>query len=254
MPRFMKPGRTVRWVVLATVMISMSMVAFEATIVATAMPQIVADLGGLTLYTWVFSSYLLTQTALTVVFGKLADVYGRKPIALLGIGVFLVGSLLAGFATSMPALIVFRLVQGVGAGAMQPAAMTIVADLYPGRERGRVQGYLSSVWAVSGIVGPLLGGLIVRNFAWSCVFWINLPVGLIAIAGYVLFLHEEPQHRRVSVDFAGAALAALAIASLMLLLTEASSAGPGFESVAGAVFVVSAVLFVRQERRAPDPM
>lgn len=250
----LKPRTTIRWVVLATIMVSMSMVAFEATVVATAMPRIVADLGGLTLYSWVFSSYLLTQTALTVVFGKLADVYGRKPIALLGIGIFLVGSLLAGFANSMLALVVFRLIQGVGAGALQPAAMTIIADLYPGRERGRVQGYLASVWAMSAIVGPLLGGLIVRNFAWSWVFWINLPIGLVAATGFIVFLREQAPHRKVSVDFAGAGLAATAIAALMILLTEASSGGLLLEGSAAVVFVVCAVLFFWQERRAPDPM
>jgi Na+/melibiose symporter-like transporter len=120
-----------RSLVIASIMASMAMVALEATIVATAMPRIVTDLGGLRLYSWVFSSFLLAQTAMTVVFGKLADVYGRKPIMLFGIAVFLVGSVLAGFAWSMPVMIVFRLIQGVGAGAIQPVSMTIVADLYP---------------------------------------------------------------------------------------------------------------------------
>jgi EmrB/QacA subfamily drug resistance transporter len=235
-------------------MISMSMVAFEATIVATAMPKIAGDLGGLTLYTWVFSSYLLTQTALTVVFGKLADIYGRKPVALFGIAVFLAGSILAGFATSMPALIVFRLIQGAGAGALQPASTTIIADLYPGRERGKIQGYLASVWAVSAIVGPLLGGLIVHSFAWSWIFWINVPIGCLAAGGFILFLHEQGQRRQVSVDVAGAILAAVAIASLMLLLTEASNFGLLFEGAIAAVLLVSVGLFVLQERRAPDPM
>ena len=135
-------------------MTTMAMIAIEATIVSTAMPQIVADLGGLRLYSWVFSSFLLAQTAMTVVFGNLADIYGRKPVMLVGIAIFLLGSLLAGFAWSMPAMIGCRLIQGVGAGAMQPVAMTIVADLYPARERGKVQGYLASVWAIAAVVGP----------------------------------------------------------------------------------------------------
>lgn len=254
MPLPTESRTTVRWVVLATVMMSMAMVAFEATIVATAMPQIVADLGGLSLYSWVFSSYLLTQTALTVVFGKLADLYGRKPVALIGIGVFLLGSVLAGFAWSMPSLIVFRLIQGIGAGALQPAAMTVIADLYPGNQRGKIQGYLASVWAISAVVGPLLGGIIVHSLSWSWVFWINVPVGILATLGFVFFLHEEKRHKRGSVDIIGAVLAAVTVGSLMILLTEASSSGLAFELGAAAICVVAAGLFVLQERRAKDPM
>lgn len=159
-------------------MTSMAMIAIEATIVSTAMPQIVADLGGLRLYSWVFSAFLLAQTAMTVVFGNLADVYGRKPIMLIGIGIFLLGSILAGFAWSMPVMIWCRLIQGVGAGAMQPVAMTVVADLYPARERGKVQGYLASVWAVAAVIGPVLGGLIISSVSWAWIFWINIPVGI----------------------------------------------------------------------------
>jgi MFS family permease len=156
-----------RALVIAAVMASMAMVAIEATIVSTAMPQIVAQLGDLHLYSWVFASFLLTQTAMTVVFGKLADLYGRKPVMLAGIAIFLLGSVLAGFAWSMPAMIVFRLIQGVGAGAIQPVTLTIVADLYPARERGKVQGYLASVWAISAVVGPMVGGFIIHNMSWA---------------------------------------------------------------------------------------
>src|ERR1700744_4602728 len=161
--------KTSRPFVIASVMASMAMVAIEATIVSTAMPQIATQLGGLNLYSWVFSSFLLTQTALTVVFGKLADLYGRKPAILAGIAIFLVGSILAGFAWSMPAMIVFRLLQGVGAGAILPVALTIVADLYTTKERGKVQGWLASVWASSAVVGPLAGGVIVKNWSWAWI-------------------------------------------------------------------------------------
>src|SRR5580658_5449213 len=182
--------QTTRPLVIASVMASMAMVAIEATIVSTAMPQIVTQLGGLHLYSWVFSSFLLAQTAMTVVFGKLADVYGRKPVMLFGIAVFLIGSLLAGFAWSMPIMIVFRLIQGVGAGAIQPVSMTIVADLYPPHERGKIQGYLASVWAISAVLGPMAGGLIIRDWSWSWIFWINIPIGLASAAGFIFFLHE----------------------------------------------------------------
>ena len=182
--------------VVAAVMAAMFMIAIEATIVSTAMPQIAGQLGDLHLYSWVFSSFLLTQTATTVVFGKLSDMFGRKPVLLVGIGVFLVGSTLCGFAWSMTSLIGFRLLQGVGAGAIQPVALTVVGDLYPANERGRVQGWLSSVWGVSSVLGPLAGGLIIQHASWSWVFWINLPVGLAAAAGFWRYLREDVAARR----------------------------------------------------------
>jgi EmrB/QacA subfamily drug resistance transporter len=248
------PSKSSRPLVIASVMASMFMVAIEATIVATAMPQIVAQLGGLHLYSWVFSSFLLTQTATTVVFGKLADLYGRKPVILLGIAVFLVGSLLAGFAWSMPTMIAFRLIQGVGAGAMLPVAMTIVADLYPARERGKVQGYLASIWAISAVAGPMAGGLIVRDLSWAWIFWINIPVGLAAGAGFIAFLQENVTYETRSIDVVGAALFTIAIAALMTALTQAAASDNTSALWAAGLFCVTAALFVLQERRAVDPM
>ncbi|HVE23639.1 MAG TPA: MDR family MFS transporter [Acidocella sp.] len=235
-------------------MASMVMVAIEATIVSTAMPQIVAQLGGLRLYSWVFSSFLLTQTAATVVFGKLSDLYGRKHIMLLGIAIFLVGSVLAGCAWSMPSMIVFRLIQGMGAGAVQPVGLTIVADLYPARERGKIQGYISSLWAVSAVLGPIVGGLILRDFSWAWIFWINVPIGLAAAAGFMLFLHDSPKHERRSIDIAGAALFTVAIASLLIALTETGTSHGETVLLMTGLFAVSAILFLLQERRAADPM
>jgi EmrB/QacA subfamily drug resistance transporter len=245
------PAKSLRPLVIASVMASMFMIATEATIVSTAMPQIVAQLGGLRLYSWVFSSFLLTQTAMTVVFGKLADIYGRKPVMLAGIGMFLVGSILAGFAWSMPMLIAFRLVQGIGAGAVQPVALTIVADLYPVRERAKVQGYLASVWAISAVVGPMAGGVIIRNLSWAWIFWINVPIGFIAVAGFIAFLNEGRTNQGRSIDIAGAVLFATAVASLMITLTEAEG-GSGW--IAAAIFCVSSFLFVVHEQRASDPI
>ena len=170
--------QTNRPLVLASVIAAMFMVAIEATIVSTVMPQIAGQLGGLNLYSWVFSSFLLTQTATTVVFGKLSDLYGRKPVLLFGIAIFLIGSVLAGFAWSMPSMIVFRLIQGVGAGSIQPVGMTVVGDLYSARERGKIQGFLASVWGISAVLGPLAGGLIIQKLSWAWVFWINVPLGL----------------------------------------------------------------------------
>lgn len=235
-------------------MASMAMVAIEATIVSTVMPQIASQLGGLHLYSWVFASFLLAQTAMTVVFGKLSDVYGRKPVMLTGIAIFLLGSVVAGFAWSMPAMICFRLIQGIGAGAVQPVALTIVGDLYPVRERGKVQGYLASVWAVSAVLGPMLGALIVQKLSWSWIFWMNVPIGIAAATGFWLFLREPPIARRTSIDLIGAFLFALGIAALMISLTEF---GIGHRGAAGGwalVFIITLALFVMQERRAHDPM
>jgi len=246
--------KSARSLVIASVMMSMFMISIEATIVSTAMPQIVAQLGGLHLYSWVFSSFLLTQTAMTVVFGKLADVYGRKPMMLVGIAIFLIGSILAGFAGSMMTMVVFRLIQGVGAGAVQPVAITIVADLYPARERGKIQGYLASVWAISAVLGPIAGGFIIRDWSWPWIFWINVPIGIAAAVGFIVFFHEHAKRERRSIDILGAALFTVAVASLLIALTEAGTSDDTPALVAGGVFCLSLVLFIAQERRAADPM
>jgi EmrB/QacA subfamily drug resistance transporter len=243
-----------RALVIASVMTTMAMIAIEATIVSTAMPQIVADLGGLRLYSWVFSSFLLAQTATTVVFGNLADVYGRRPVMLAGIGIFLLGSLAAGFAWSMPVMICCRLIQGVGAGAMQPVAMTIVADLYPARERGKVQGYLASVWAVAAVAGPLVGGLIIRSVSWAWIFWINIPVGVAAAAGYILFLKDHRIHARRTIDVGGTISFTVAVTSLLVALTEVGNHHPRRLAIAAGLTVIAAAVFARQERRAANPI
>ncbi|WP_260599478.1 MDR family MFS transporter [Sphingomonas endolithica] len=240
--------------VLAAVMAASFMIAIEATIVSTAMPQIAGQLGNLQLYSWVFSSFLLAQTATTVVFGKLADLYGRRSVLLAGIGIFLIGSVLCGLAWSMPSLIAFRLIQGIGAGAIQPVSITVIGDLYPAHERGRVQGWLASVWGVSSVVGPLAGGLIIQHVSWAWIFWINVPIGLAAAAGFFLFLKETVSTESRSVDVAGAGLFTVAVAALMVALTEAGAGAGSMTLAAGLVFVVAGILFVLQERRARDPM
>jgi EmrB/QacA subfamily drug resistance transporter len=243
-----------RGLVVAAIMASISMIAIEATIISTAMPQIAAELGQLNLYSWVFAGFLLSQTATTVIFGKLSDIYGRKPMMLAGIAIFLVASLLCGFAWSMPSMIAFRLLQGIGAGAIQPVAMTIIADLFPGNQRGKVQGYIASVWALSAVVGPLLGSVIIHTLPWAWVFWINVPIGLIAASAFVAFYHEERQARSVSIDVLGAALFTVSISALMIGLTEAEHALSPAALGAFIVFLVTLAAFLWQERRAEAPM
>jgi EmrB/QacA subfamily drug resistance transporter len=253
-PSQVTPAAVRRPLVLAAVMAASFMIAIEATIVSTAMPQIAGQLGDLQYYSWVFSSFLLAQTATTVVFGKLADLYGRRSVLLVGIGIFLVGSVLCGLAWSMPALIAFRLIQGLGAGAIQPVSITVIGDLYAAHERGKVQGWLASVWGVSSVIGPLAGGVIIQHVSWAWVFWINVPIGLAAAAGFFFYLRETVSAQDRSVDIAGAGLFTVAIAALMVALTEIGADGGRTASTAAILCVVAATLFVLQERRARDPM
>ena len=241
--------------VLACLMSAMFMVAIEATVVATAMPNIVAKLGGFTYYSWVFSAFLLAQAATTVMFGKLADLYGRKPVMLAGLSVFLLGSILAGFAWSMPSLIAFRLVQGLGAGAIQPVSMTIIGDIYTLEERVKVQAYMGSVWGVSAIIGPLAGALIVQSLPWAWVFWINAPMGVAAIVGLWFTLHEKVEHLGRQVDYLGAGLFTLAVTALLLaIMPPAGASALTHPLVFAVIFLVAGPLFLWREHRARDPM
>jgi EmrB/QacA subfamily drug resistance transporter len=249
-----KEATTHRTLVFSALLLAMFMSAIEGTIVATAMPSIAAELGGFALYSWVFSSFLLMQAVSVPVFGKLSDVVGRKPVFIGGVIVFLIGSILCGFARSMGMLIVFRFLQGIGAGAVQPVTTTLAADLYSLEERGRVQGFISSVWGVSSIVGPLAGGLIVHSIGWPWIFWANVPFGIAALVLVSIYLHEgvEPEARRV--DIPGAVLLLAAVGPLMLALTQAGTWGLTAVLPLLAVVAVALALFVRQERRAADPL
>jgi EmrB/QacA subfamily drug resistance transporter len=249
--------QTKKPLVLATVMLAMFMGAIEATIVSTAMPAIVADLGGFTLYSWVFSAYLLMNSVTVLIYGKLSDLFGRKPILTIGIIFFLIGSILCGFATSMKMLIIFRLIQGFGAGAVTPIATTIIGDIYTAEERAKIQGYLSSVWGISAITGPAVGGLLVQYVSWHYVFWINIPLGILSLVGLWMFLHENINRKKHEIDYLGAVLLTVAISSLMFILVEGGSrfAWGSWQSL--SLFVVSAATligFVFQEGRAKEPV
>ena len=172
--------RSERGPVLLAVMLSTGLVAIDATILAAAVPAVVRDLGGLSQFPWLFSVYLLAQAVSMPIYGKVADVVGRKPVMLLGVGLFVLGSLLCGLAWSMGSLVAFRLLQGLGAGAVQPIGMTIIGDIYSVAERATVQGYLAAVWAISSLVGPTLGGIFADYLSWRWIFFVNLPLGAVA--------------------------------------------------------------------------
>src|SRR3712207_8489495 len=177
-------------------MLSTALLAVDATIIATAVPSIADSLGGFAEFPWLFSVYLLAQAVTVPVDGKLADVFGRKPVMLVGIGLFLVGSILCGLAWSMEALIAFRAVQGLGAGAVQPMSMTIVGDLYSLQERAKVQGYIASVWGISSVVGPTLGGGFSEDVSWRWIFFVHVPLCLIAAAMIGLRFTDREERRR----------------------------------------------------------
>ncbi|WP_160720296.1 MDR family MFS transporter [Bacillus sp. USDA818B3_A] len=249
-----KRKQTKKPLVLISVMLAMFMGAIEATIVSTAMPAIVADLGGFTLYSWVFSAYLLMNSVTVLIYGKLSDLFGRKPILTIGIIIFLIGSILCGFAWSMKSLIIFRLIQGFGAGAVTPIATTIVGDIYTTEERAKIQGYLSSVWGISAVTGPAVGGLLVQYVSWHYVFWINIPLGILSLAGLWLFLHEGVSKKKHEIDYLGAALLTLTISTLMFLLVEGGSWGSFMRISLVAVSAVALIAFVFQEKRAAEPV
>jgi EmrB/QacA subfamily drug resistance transporter len=243
-----------RSLIVVCIMLSLFMSAIEVTIVATAMPQIVRDLGGFAYYSWVFSAFLLTQTATTVIFGKLADIYGRKPTIIAGTIIFLTGSILCGFAWSMGSMIAFRLLQGIGAGSMQPIAVTIAGDYYVGRERLRMQGALSAVWAAAAMAGPLVGGVLVESLSWSWIFWVNVPVGILTIVGFLVFMHEDVAHREHKIDYLGAALFSVAVGAFLIALTQSATLSWTEILLLAAVAVLTALLFLAIERSAPEPM
>jgi EmrB/QacA subfamily drug resistance transporter len=236
--------------VLAAVLLSVFLSALEATVVATAMPTAVADLQGIELYGWVGSAYMLATTVTIPLWGKVADLRGRKPAMLAGLAFFLCGSLGCGLAGSMLALVGARVIQGIGAGALQPVALTIVGDLFRLEERGRVQGALGMVWGVAGMLGPLVGGLLVKWLSWRWVFHINLPFGLLSALMLGLFLHDPPRAAgpRVRLDVFGAAL--LASGVVALLLGIGGHGGPVALPLAAGLLAA----FVLVERRAPEPL
>ncbi|MGK5695879.1 MFS transporter [Streptomyces sp. URMC 128] len=248
-----------RGAVVAALMLSMALAALDATIVATAVPQIVGDLGGFSVFSWLFSGYLLAVTVTLPVYGKLSDTFGRKPVLVAGSVVFLAGSLLCALAWNMGALIAFRIVQGLGGGALQGTVQTLAADLYPLKDRPRIQSKLSTVWAVSAVAGPGLGGVLAAYADWRWIFLINLPIGAVALWLIIRHLHEPEReggaHARV--DWAGAVAVFACGGVLLTALVQGGVAWPWLSAPSLALFgtglaLVAVVVLV--ERRAAEPV
>jgi EmrB/QacA subfamily drug resistance transporter len=249
--------RSERGPILIALMLTTGLVAIDATILATAVSSIVDDLGDFRLFPWLFSIYLLAQAVSVPIYAKLSDMVGRKPIILTGIALFMIGSILCGFAWSMSALIAFRVVQGLGAGAVQPMSVTIAGDIYTLAERAKTQGYLASVWGISSVVGPTLGGLFSQFLSWRWIFFVNVPLCLIAAFMIYRAFHETIKKSERKIDYLGAALLAGALSLLILAVLEGGQAWAwnSWQSIgAFAVGGMLLVFFVLAERRAAEPV
>ena len=247
-----------RWAVTIGVMTGMFIAALEATVVGTAMPTVIASLGGLNHYSWVFSAYLVTSTVTVPVWGKLSDIYGRRLLYQIGIGIFLLGSILSGMSDTMTQLIIFRAIQGLGAGALVPLGMTIIGDIFTLEERARMQAYFSGVWGLSSVVGPIVGGFITDQISWRWVFYINVPVGIVAALIIGFALKEPKLTKKPKIDYAGAGVLMLAISLMMLVLVEGSASVAVFFSTENLLLFASSIvllgLFAWIEKRASDPI
>ncbi len=253
----MEPGPR-RKLVVASVMLGMFLAALEATAVAAAMPTVVGDLGGVGRFSWVFSAYLLTTTATVPLYGKLADLFGRRKIYAVAVVLFCLGSALSGAARSIVQLILFRAIQGLGAGGVMPVAVTVIGDIFDLEERGRMQGLFSAVWGTSSLVGPALGGVVTDLLSWRWVFYLNIPFGIASAVLLALTLPESTEESRDRrLDLVGVASLVVAVTLLLFSLLEGTELWGWTGLPTLALFAASgaaALLFLRQERRAAEPM
>ncbi|WP_446899041.1 MDR family MFS transporter [Clostridium sp. LBM24168] len=249
-------GRSKRGVVIA-VMVSMVLAAVENTVVTIAVPTIVKDLNGFQLVSWVFSLYLLTASITTPIYGKLADLYGRKDILSIGIGIFLIGSFLCGLSRNMYELMAFRAIQGIGAGAVYTITYTIIGDQFSVSERAKVQGWLSSVWGISSLIGPFVGGALIDILSWHWIFFINIPFGIISIVLLQKSIVENFERRKAAIDFHGIIfLTSAIVALLMAFMTDDNNYEIEFPRavVCGVIFTVSIVMFYITEKKTEEPI
>ena len=243
--------------VFAGLMLALALASLDQNIVGIALPRIVSDLGGLSHLSWVVTSFLVTSTATTPLYGKLSDMYGRKPLFIIAILIFLVGSSLCGLSQSMTELVVFRGIQGLGAGGLMVLSMTTIADLVAPRERGRYQGLFGAVFAFSSIAGPLLGGFITDALSWRWIFYINLPIGIVAL-GLIIFGFHRPHHRVTHrIDYEGALLLTSATILLLLVLSWGGMQYPWSSPLIIGLAATTAaliLLLVLQEQRTKEPV
>jgi EmrB/QacA subfamily drug resistance transporter len=247
----------VRMRILGAVMVGIFLAALDQTAVGTALPRIITDLGGTNLYTWAFTAYLLTSTISGPLYGKLSDLFGRRPVFLFGISVFMIGSALSGLTSEMWQFVLARGVQGLGAGALFPIAMATIADLFTFQERGRYQGLFGAVFALSSLLGPAIGGLITDTIGWPFVFFVNLPVGVIVLVTVRRYLPQyRPAGDRPRIDYLGAGLFAAALVPILVGLTNKSSADWTDPSVGGLIALGGVVLavFLAVEARTAEPI
>ena len=249
--------RQAKIVIIIALMLGMALAALDTTIVGTAMPSIVGKLGGFSLYSWVFSAYLLTSTTTVPIYGKLADLYGRKPLFLAGTALFLLGSVTSGLAQSMEQLIIFRALQGLGAGAVLPLVLTIIGDIFDLSERAKVQGFFSGVWGVASVIGPAIGGLIVDHFSWRWVFYINVPFGLLSALLLTIAFKEQVIRSKPTLDYAGTLALSGSIVALLFALLQGGSSWAWISPqsiLLFTLFVVLMAFFLWLEKRAPEPI
>jgi len=247
--------RADRRMVTVALMLAMAVTALEQLVVSTAMPSIIAELRGLDVYSWVTSAYLLTATVTTPIYGKLADLWGRKRVLLFGLGLFALGSMLSGMATSMTGLIAMRAVQGLGAGAVAPIVLTMIADLFTLEERAKVQGLFSGIWGVSSVAGPALGGVLTDQLSWRWVFYVSVPFA--ALSAWILARHvdEERQPREIlPIDWSGAALLTAGSTALLVAAMQGSDQSTTRGVALLATSLVLFALFFWRESKAADPI
>ena len=238
-------------------MVTLLLAALDQTIVATALPKVVSDLGGISQYSWVFTAYMLGSTVTVPLYGKLGDVHGRKPLFFVAITIFIVGSALCGLAQSMTELVVFRAIQGIGAGGIFPLTIAMVGMIIPPRDRGRYQGLIGSVFAAASIIGPLVGGFIVDNASWRWVFYVNVPVGIVALGVILVTMPRRPYRQEHSIDWLGAGVLALGTTALLLGLVWGGRDYPwGSAHVVGSLAAAALLIgaFALIERRVPEPI
>ncbi|GAA2881316.1 MFS transporter [Actinoplanes cyaneus] len=246
-----------RGAVLGAMMLATGLIAIDSTIIATAVPSVVADIGGFHEFPWLFSIYLLAQAVSVPVYGKLNDMFGRKPVILFGIALFLLGSIFCGAAWNIWMLIAFRVVQGLGAGAIQPTTITIVGDLYSVRERAKVQGYVASVWGVSSVVGPTLGGVFSEYVSWRWIFFVNIPLCLLAAWMIMRKFHERRDRARPVIDYRGSVLLTLGLTLVVLGVLEGGQAWSWASPASVAILGLGALLLIAfgfTERTAAQPV